>query len=106
MGTEGPSEVLWGNAVADPKRRKRAKKLTKGDKAVSPLVKAGEWFLHSRWKTHKSRVTLNVSGSIEKPVLQDESSSCVLSLGVSSFLFFVFSPVIPFIFLSLLFFQG
>lgn len=72
-----------------------------GKKAVSPWVKAGEWFQISQWRTYKSPVTLSISGSSE-----DKSSSHVLFLGVSSFLFFIMLLIIPFIFLSFLFFSG
>lgn len=71
-----------------------------GKKAASPWVKAGEWFQISQWSTHKSPVTLSISGSSE-----DESSSHVLTLGVSSFLFFIVLLIIPFIFPSCFFFR-
>lgn len=80
-GAENPWEVLWQDGVAD---------------CASPWLKAGG----SLCNTHKSPGTPNISGSTEEPVLQDKSSSHVLSLCVSSF--FIFLLIIPFIFLSFL----
>lgn len=72
--------------------------------AVRPGLRAGKWLLLAQWSTDKSPMAQNVSGYSEKPVIQDESSSRVLS---RCFLyFFVFSVIIPFIFLSVLFFLG
>lgn len=58
-----------------------------GMKAVSPWLGAEEWLPPARWSTHKSPTALNMSGSSEKPVLQGESSSHILSLGVPSIRF-------------------
>lgn len=70
--------------------------------AVRPGLRAGKWLLLAQWSTDKSPMAQNVSGCSEKPVIQDESSSHVLS---RCFLyFFVFSVIIPFIFLTVLFY--